>query len=536
MSTRTCDFDVVILGGGLAGLTLTRQLLRKRPDTRVAIIEKRSFPVTEAAYKVGESTVEIGAHYLGQQLSLKKHLVDDQLPKFGLRFFFNNGQKSISDATEVGASDFFAAPGYQVDRGRLENHLAETVAELGAKFLPESQVRSVELAPGDEPHTVEYQHAGDENQIKAGWVVDASGRAGFLKKKLGLAQEIDHNVNAVWFRIGAQLRIDEWCDEPEWRSRVGKVPRRWLSTNHLLGKGYWVWIIPLASNSTSIGIVADPRYHPLSEINQFESALNWLSANEPMLAEFVEAHRDQLQDFLALKRLGFSCKQVFSEDRWALTGEAGVFLDPLYSPGIDYIAMGNTMICSLVERDMAGEAIDQLAPRLQSTFLTLFQNNLLSYQDQYHLFGNPRVMSLKYVWDYAVYWSFPALLYFNEKLTDAFFIQSISKGIQEIRDLNVRMQEYFRQWNAVDSGQVADAVFVDQHEIAILKRLNAELRERLDDTSLRTRFSNNVETLRDLFHEITSRIGRVQPALREIEQAAAPKENRLDEVFAALNL
>jgi hypothetical protein len=53
-----------------------------------------------------------------------------------------------------------------------------------------------------------------------------------------------------------------------------------LSTNHLLGKGYWVWIIPLASGATSIGIVADPQFHPYAEFNTFERAMQWLKKNQ----------------------------------------------------------------------------------------------------------------------------------------------------------------------------------------------------------------------------------------------------------------
>ena len=54
MISNNNQYDVAILGGGLAGLTLTRQLLMKRPETRIAVIEKRNYPVAETTHKVGE--------------------------------------------------------------------------------------------------------------------------------------------------------------------------------------------------------------------------------------------------------------------------------------------------------------------------------------------------------------------------------------------------------------------------------------------------------------------------------------------------
>ena len=69
-------YDVVILGGGLAGLTLARQLRQERPGLQVLVLEKRAHPAPEAAHKVGESSVEIGAHYFGQVLGLHEHMVE----------------------------------------------------------------------------------------------------------------------------------------------------------------------------------------------------------------------------------------------------------------------------------------------------------------------------------------------------------------------------------------------------------------------------------------------------------------------------
>ena len=80
--------DVIILGGGLAGLTLSLQLKQRFPDLDILILERRSHPVPEAAHKVGESTVEIAAQYFANVLGLKEYLQRFQLKKFGFRFFF----------------------------------------------------------------------------------------------------------------------------------------------------------------------------------------------------------------------------------------------------------------------------------------------------------------------------------------------------------------------------------------------------------------------------------------------------------------
>ena len=540
MNSET-QFDLLILGGGLAGLTLARQLLMEQPSMRIAVVEKRSFPVSETTHKVGESTVEIGAHYFGEQLKLKKHLTDHQLPKFGLRFFFRDNFQSLAEGTEVGGSEFFSAPSYQVDRGRLENYLAESVQEMGATIFDGADISNLHVhqsasdAP-DEDHSLEFTYSGTTQSISARWLVDATGRASVVKRKLNLAEDLDHDINAVWFRLDAEIQIDRWCEDPDWRNLTGKVPRRWLSTNHLMGEGYWVWLIPLATGSTSIGIVADPRIHALSEMNSFEKALDWLDRNEPECATHIRQHSDKMQDFLAIKKMSRGARQVYSTDRWALTGEAAAFLDPFYSPGSDFIAIGNRMIGKLIEEDLQGNSIEHLAPTLQSIFLTLFHNNLLTYRDQYPLFGNPRIMALKFIWDYAVYWGFPALLYFNDKLTDVNFIRKLSKGIEEIREMNMKMQDFFRQWHEMERSDGADAVFVDQSEIDIMTRLNAELRENVDDGKLVERFQDNVDLIRDLMNEIKCRIMRNEPTASSNGALVSPTEHRLDSVFEVLNI
>lgn len=86
------NHDVIIAGGGLAGLTLSMQIKQKSPDIDVVVLEQRKFPVPETIAKVGESTVEIGSHYLSEVLGLKDHFEKEHLRKYGLRCFF--GEKN----------------------------------------------------------------------------------------------------------------------------------------------------------------------------------------------------------------------------------------------------------------------------------------------------------------------------------------------------------------------------------------------------------------------------------------------------------
>ena len=62
-----------------------------------------------------------------------------------MRFFFKDAWQSLSEGTEVGGSEFFAAPSYQVDRGRLENYLADADTEMGADIIDGARVRQIML-------------------------------------------------------------------------------------------------------------------------------------------------------------------------------------------------------------------------------------------------------------------------------------------------------------------------------------------------------------------------------------------------------
>lgn len=500
--------DVLIIGGGLAGLTLALQLRDRCPGLTLRVLERRRHPVPAAAHKVGESTVEIGAHYFADTLGLREHLDAAQVRKFGFRFFFSDGCAELDRCPELGISRVFPTPTWQLERGTFENFLGREVERRGIEFMQGVSVRAIEIGA---PHVVRAAHGDDTLVHRARWLVDASGRAGLLRRQLGIEEDNGHHIGAAWMRIDARLHLDHWCDNAAWRERCD--PReRWRSTNHLCGPGYWVWLIPLASGAHSIGIVADSTMHPVETFNSFERALAWLGEHQPALARELGARRDALLDFGFMRNVSYGCKQVFSAERWALTGEAAMFLDPFYSPGSDFIAIGNGYITELVARDFADRTDARATRHFQQLFFSFYRNTLELYRGQYALFGNARVMSAKVLWDYAYYWGVLCPLVIGGRITDLALFADLSAEMVAAESLNLRMQALFRDWHASGCAHAAPA-WMDQQELAWFACLNARLHDDLDDAAIRVRLRENIELLHALAGALAEDATRDAPAL-----------------------
>jgi hypothetical protein len=256
-----------------------------------------------------------------------------------------------------------------------------------------------------------------------------------------------------------------------------------------------VWLIPLASGAISIGIVADPRFHAFEKINTLDAALSWLDPHEPQVGAVLRKRREEIQDFLKIENYSYGATRVFSPDRWALVGDAGVFADPFYSPGSDSISIGNTIATDLITRHMGGENIADRAEAHNFSYLLWFDLVMTLYTDMYQVWGNAQVMSAKVVWDTLLYWSIQALRFVNDRWHDVEFNSTIVEELLGLVPLHGRVTQLFRDWHELEPGGHHDA-FLSWSDVTCFFERWEDLARRMSDDELRARIKQNALTLR----------------------------------------
>jgi hypothetical protein len=278
--------------------------------------------------------------------------------------------------------------------------------------------------------------------------MDATGRQAYLRRKLGVQIDLPIDATSSWWRMPSNVVIDEWCDDPSWRAQVPSGTR-WKSTVSFVGQGYWIWVINLGSGSTSVGVVADPRWVSWDEIRRYDAVLEWLYKTEPQLASKMPQSEDGILDFMKRKNFAHSTTRAFSRHRWALTGEAAVFLDPLYSTGHDLGAIANTLATDLMARELDGESGSEFSQRVRShnrSLLGIVQLGLDVFPGQLAVYGDPQATGSKFLWDNASYFSILLNLFRNMGILDPAFVRSVQPTLKVNSEMNSFMQAQFRKW------------------------------------------------------------------------------------------
>lgn len=491
--THEAYYDVIIVGGGLAGLTLARQIRRELPQWTVAVVERHARPIPEAAWKVGESSVEVGARYL-EELGLSDYLLERQLVKFGLRFFPGGGHLPIQQRTEIGPSQEPLVKSYQLDRGRFESDLRAMLERDGVRLLEGYKATDVLLAEAGSPLQGEralhhLQAVGvrpdahaplqPSHRLSCRWLLDSSGREAVLRRRLELRTKTGHTAHAGWFRVQGRVDVNDWVDADAGRGRWFRdswSPERWRSTIHLMGPGYWCWIIPLSSGNTSIGVVVHEEFHAYTDVASYEACLSFLRSHEPELYGAVRTL--SVMDFHSLRGYSHGAAHFWSPNRYGLVGEAGAFVDPLYSPGSDFIAFANGFTVNLLRRDYDGEPLETTADAFNERYRQLVAGGVELYRQAGPIYGHAAAMAAKVYFDNFAYWSFFAQYYFQKFFTtlgpdhDAY----VDLGVQ-LAVLSKRVQALLRAWSCATESDLGD-VFVGMPRFpSLLVDVYMDLRE-----------------------------------------------------------
>ncbi|MEO7600032.1 MAG: NAD(P)/FAD-dependent oxidoreductase [Opitutus sp.] len=396
-------WDVIIVGGALSGSATACLLLRRNPTLRVLILERTE----QLKRRVGESTVEISAYFLGRVLGLTDHLLEKHIPKQGMRFWFANDQaRALDQCSETGPRYNVRLPGYQVDRAVLDEHVLSNAVTDGAVLNRQVRVRKVTLVEGG-AQTVEWDATdGSQQSATARWVVDASGVATLLARQEGwLTPNAAHPTATCWTRWSGVRSLDDRgfsTTYPSWSNRVKGL--RSTATNHITGYGWWAWFIPLKGGDVSVGVVYDQRIIELPPGTNLAERLRSMLNTHPFARELLANATWHEGDVHFRRNLAYSIDTV-ATDGAVLVGDAAGFLDPFYSPGLDWISFTTSAAVALIDAGFRGKPVAGRVAKHNANFRLSYQRWFDAlYRDKYYYMGDFELMTLSFRLDLGLYY------------------------------------------------------------------------------------------------------------------------------------
>ena len=403
MGETNQNWDVIIIGGALAGSATALMLARRHPQRRILILERSE----KLGRRVGESTVEISAFFLSRVLGLNEHLVEHHLPKQGLRFWFQNDRaRALNECSETGPIYNVRLPAFQIDRAVLDEHVLEQATSAGVDLQRGVRVRSVHRDEGALQTVAWTDAAGTDQTTTTRWVVDASGQAALLARQEGwLRPNHEHPIASCWTRWSGVTSLDDRdlaARYPAWAQRV--KGQRAAATNHLTGYGWWAWVIPLKGGDYSIGVVYDHRIIELPDGPNLGHRLRTMLETHPVGRELLSNATWQEGDVHFRRNLAYSCSTV-ATDGTVQVGDAAGFIDPFYSPGLDWLSFSVTAAVMLMETSFRGRSVAEQVARHNTNFAISYERTFRAlYLDKYYYIGEFDLLNLGFRLDLGLYY------------------------------------------------------------------------------------------------------------------------------------
>jgi flavin-dependent dehydrogenase len=327
--------DALIVGAGPAG-SVAAAFLRQQ-GRRVLVLEREQFP----RFSIGESLLPQSMEYI-EAAGMLRDVVE-------AGFQFKNGAAFAwgDRYTDFDFRDKFS-PGwgttYQVQRGNFDKVLADAAARQGAEIRFRHEVTAVDLE-GDRPRVSARDADGNAYQVEARFVLDASGFGRTLPRLLKLESPSNFPVRgAIFTHVADHIPSDGPFDREKIRVTV-----------HPLYPDVWYWTIPFSKGRCSLGVVAAQEFlarYPGTEMDRLRAIVG----EDPGLSTLLA---DADWDTPARQIIGYSAnvKSLWGKG-FALLGNAGEFLDPVFSSGVTIAFKSASLATQCLAREFAGETVD----------------------------------------------------------------------------------------------------------------------------------------------------------------------------------
>jgi flavin-dependent dehydrogenase len=306
------DFDFAVIGGGPAGSSAAITLARR--GYSVVLCERDRFP----RFHIGESLLST-TNDAFETLGVAERMEAAAFPeKWGARLFTHDGRSgrgvNFADVREVRRPQT-----YQVPRAEFDQILLERAREVGVDVREGCQVVGCEFDP--DAALVQVAQSTD---VRVRAIVDASGRNGLIARKFGLRTDEPLLANIAIFA--------HYENVPRLTDGGGPNDIRIVARED----AGWFWLIPISDQLMSVGVVLPTALYRQMPEGTPEERLERALADTPVVAKLMRGAR-RAWPVRVEKDFSYSASR-YAGDRWILAGDAGSFLDPVFSTGVS-IAM-----------------------------------------------------------------------------------------------------------------------------------------------------------------------------------------------------
>jgi len=370
MTNTAYDFTFAVAGGGPAGCSAAISLAQRGHS--VILFERETFP----RFHIGESLLST-ANDAFASLGIAERMAAACFPeKWGARLYTHDGRSgrgvNFADVREVRRPQT-----YQVPRGEFDRMLMERAREVGVDVREGCRVTACEFAPDAAILDFVTDIPG---RVRVQAVVDATGRQGLIARKYNLRADEPLLANiAVFSHYKNVPRLSDGCPND-----IRIVARN---------DSGWFWLIPISAELMSVGVVMPRNLYTQLPDGSPEERLAQAIADTPVMVELM---RDAEREWPVRVEKDFSYSaSAYAGDRWILAGDAGSFLDPVFSTGVS-IAMESgieaaaALDVALTRNDFSARRFAAFSRRQQRRFRTFRRFVVGFYTPQFRdLFFKP---------------------------------------------------------------------------------------------------------------------------------------------------